>query len=189
MASPVSIGDALLIGGLAYRLGCAFTSGRKSAPREFQEVENQLYSLSAALGLLDNGRTMDSDGYALDMNPSSALYLQTGGNYNGDNVLGLMIQNCEETLKHLESIVEKYTTIRPVSGPTEPRAENNGTHKSPRRKWQRDIKRNWKQIKWTAKGGDLATLRSQLTIHMNSLSLVVGVINKYLPLPVSDSAT
>jgi hypothetical protein len=48
MASPFSFGDAYQLSRLALKLGKAFTKGRKSAPTEFREVENQLYSLSAA---------------------------------------------------------------------------------------------------------------------------------------------
>lgn len=172
MASPVSIGDALLMGQLAYRLGRAFTSGRKSAPKEFREVENQLYSLSAVLRLLSNRQVVDSDGYALNMDLSLAPRLQIKGDYHSDDILGLMIQNCQETLKHLESIVEKYSAIRESS------KENRGARKSLGRKWRRELTDNWKKIMWTTEGGDLGTLRSQLTVHTNSLNLVVGIINK-----------
>lgn len=173
MASPVSIGDALLIGRLAYQLGCAFTSGRKSAPKEFREIENQLYSLSTALRLLNNGRAVDTDGYALNLDLSSAPRLQINGDYHNDDILGLMIQNCQETLKHLESIVEKYSVIR------DPPKEDLGARKPLAMKWKRELRENWRKIMWTTEGGDLGTLRSQLTVHTNSLNLVVGIINKY----------
>lgn len=52
MSMPVSIGDILLLSKIAYQIGVAFTSGRKSAPREFAEVENQLFALSTALEVL-----------------------------------------------------------------------------------------------------------------------------------------
>ncbi len=52
MASPVSIGDLMMLSSLAWRIGSAFTSGRAGAPAEFQEVENELISLKTALGVL-----------------------------------------------------------------------------------------------------------------------------------------
>ncbi|KAF7533247.1 hypothetical protein G7Z17_g13540 [Cylindrodendrum hubeiense] len=61
MTSPISIGDAYLLAKLALKLGHAFTKGRKSAPAEFREVENQLYSLSAALSALKDVRTPSQD--------------------------------------------------------------------------------------------------------------------------------
>ncbi|KAI1204995.1 uncharacterized protein F4807DRAFT_454253 [Annulohypoxylon truncatum] len=44
-----SIGDVVMMAQIAWKLAQAFTKGRKSAPAEFCEVENQLYSLSATL--------------------------------------------------------------------------------------------------------------------------------------------
>jgi hypothetical protein len=57
MAMPVSISDAILLFKMACRLDNAFTSRRKSALAEFQEVENQLYSLSKALEILVEHKT------------------------------------------------------------------------------------------------------------------------------------
>lgn len=42
----------MLLSQLAWKIGCAFTSGRQSAPAEFQEVENELTSLTKAITLL-----------------------------------------------------------------------------------------------------------------------------------------
>ena len=42
----------MLLSQLAWKIGCAFTSGRSSAPTEFQEVENELTSLTKAITLL-----------------------------------------------------------------------------------------------------------------------------------------
>lgn len=52
MASPVSIGDLMMLSSLAWKIGSAFTSGRAGAPAEFQEVENELQSLKTSLGVL-----------------------------------------------------------------------------------------------------------------------------------------
>ncbi|EPS45885.1 hypothetical protein H072_232 [Dactylellina haptotyla CBS 200.50] len=165
MASPVSIGDAFLLAKLALVLGQAFTTGRKSAPAEFQEVESQLYSISTALSALDvackNGSialNVDSSGL-----PSS---LESQRN-KADDALVSMLQGCQDMLKHLESVVEKYSSIN------EP--EKRDISKT--RKWTSELKKNWKKVWWTTEGGDLAALRRSLAIHLNCLNLALGVIN------------
>ncbi|EGD98295.1 hypothetical protein TESG_05674 [Trichophyton tonsurans CBS 112818] len=172
MASPISVGDAYLMGKLAFQLGRAFTKGRKSAPAEFREVENQLYSLSAALQAF---KTASRDGSAsLRVDVSS---LPTGSRKQDetaddeddeDDVLAQVLRSCEQTLAHLESIVQKYGSIG------RPRVQDAG---QPRfRRWNDGLKHAWKTISWTTEGGDLATLRSNLTVHTNSLNLLLGVI-------------
>jgi hypothetical protein len=44
---------------LAWKLGCAFTSGRSGAPAEFRGVESELTSLTKAITLLSE--TLDRD--------------------------------------------------------------------------------------------------------------------------------
>jgi hypothetical protein len=167
MTSPVSIGDAYLMGTLALRLGRAFTKGRKSAPAEFREVENQLYSLSAALCSLKDANTGDKASVSVEASrlprvPEERLV-------GGDDIISLMLRNCEETLKHLEALVDKYSCMG------KPRSSEAPLLK----RWSRDLRDNWKKIAWTTEGGDLTTLRSQLTVHVNSLNLVLGVVVKY----------
>ncbi|KAK4145156.1 uncharacterized protein C8A04DRAFT_27161 [Dichotomopilus funicola] len=166
MSSPISIGDAYLMARLAFKLGRAFTKGRKSAPDEFREVENQLYSLSAALSALSEEQTSASAALNIDTSrlPSVTRGLQVN---NGGDVLMVMLSSCQETLKHLEHLVEKYSSIRE---PRDPAA-------STRQRWRRELRDIWRTIEWTTEGGDLATLRSQLTVHTNSLSLILAVVN------------
>jgi hypothetical protein len=52
MSFRISIGDILMISGLAYRIGKTLMTGRKSALGEFNEVQNQLFAISNALKLL-----------------------------------------------------------------------------------------------------------------------------------------
>ena len=63
MGSPLSVGDAMLLGSLAWKIGCAFTSGRSGAPSEFREVENELQSLQDSLSTLAD--TLGDDGSIL----------------------------------------------------------------------------------------------------------------------------
>ena len=39
----------MLLSSLAWKIGCAFTSGRSGAPSEFREVEDELISLQTSL--------------------------------------------------------------------------------------------------------------------------------------------
>ena len=48
-----------MLSSLAWKVGCAFTSGRAGAPARFQEVENELESLKASIGTLVD--TLDED--------------------------------------------------------------------------------------------------------------------------------
>jgi hypothetical protein len=171
MTSPIGFSDAYLLSTLAFKLGKAFTKGRKSAPAEFREVENQLYSLSAALQAF-RAESQDAP-MSIPVEASSLprpSHLRDG---EAQEILGHVIESCNQTLKHLEAIVEKYSIIG------KPKDQD---PKKPRfRKWNDNIKHGWKTIWWTTEGGDLATLRSNLTIHTNSLNLLLGVIVKYDP--------
>jgi hypothetical protein len=168
MASPVSFGDAYLMGSLAFRLGRTFTKGRKSAPTEFREVENQLYSLSAALCALKDANTSEIASVSIEASRLPRVPEQR--HVDGDDIISSMLRNCEETLRHLEALVNKYSCIGTPRNSEVPLFK----------RWSRDLKDNWKKIAWTTEGGDLATLRSQLTVHVNSLNLVLGVVVKYV---------
>ncbi len=143
---------------IAKTIAQAFTTGRKSAPAEFREVENQLYSLSAALAAFQGSSARGID------RPGTAAQGGLGGRTITD-----MLQNCNETLKHLEKIVQKYSVV----------TEEQDPKKSLIRRWSQDIVKNYRKIAWTTEAGDLATLRSQLMVHTNSLDLVLGIIIKY----------
>ncbi|KAL2843777.1 hypothetical protein BJX68DRAFT_269953 [Aspergillus pseudodeflectus] len=116
MASPFKVEDIYLLGHLAIELGNAFSKGRKSAPLEFREVENQLYSLRAALQALRNeirdGPTVTS----LEGPIPSGI---TGA--QDEDVVGRIVESCNETLKHLDTVIKKYsvlgksTSISPLS--------------------------------------------------------------------------
>jgi len=167
MASPVSIGDVIMLSKLAFRLGHAFTSGRKSAPAEFQEVQNQLYSLSKALEFLVTHKTTHSGDDSNSCENTAATCRQEIDQH--DEFLGQLIINCRKTLSHLESLVDKYSEL--TSDCEEPGSIG-------RKKWRTEMKDNWKRIRWTIEGGNLDELRGNLAVHINSLNLAVSAINK-----------
>lgn len=169
MTSPLSIGDALLLAKIAFRIGQALTTGRKSAPAELREVESQLYSLSAALTALTEARESESSSPLL-VDPSKLPEtVPSCFKVNQDIVLG-MLDSCRQTLSHLESVVQKYSIIGTAPDPGQPLP-------LPKR-WSRRLKADWKKIEWTTEGGDLAALKADLTIQTNSLNLILGVVIK-----------
>ncbi|GFF41900.1 hypothetical protein IFM58399_06425 [Aspergillus lentulus] len=150
MAFQISIGDVLMLSKLAWDISQAFTSGRKSAPAEFQEVQNQLSSLTHALESL-----------------KSLSRVSTGQDNEGPvSSIAPILQNCRFTLEHLDALVKKYMII-----------ENDGSGDSEKKRWREEIRKNWKKVRWTREGGDLTRLQHNLGVHINSLNLTIAVLN------------
>ncbi|KAK4142502.1 uncharacterized protein C8A04DRAFT_13220 [Dichotomopilus funicola] len=174
MASPISFGDAVAIAKIAYRIAHAFTQGSKSAPAEFREVENQLYSLSTALSALQDDNKNNNNN---NKNAITDGTTPTGSSSTDttpiDPSLAVILENCAETLKHLEKIVEKYGVVAPKGKSCN---NSDGSAKSRFQKWSGELVKNYRKIAWTTEAGDLAALRSQLLVHTNSLNLVLGTI-------------
>ncbi|GAB1317040.1 Fungal N-terminal domain-containing protein [Madurella fahalii] len=167
MASPVSIGDVIAMVKLAKTIAQAFTKGRKSAPAEFREVENQLYSLSTALAAFEDAH--DSSGQLATLTATTQR--------NGGQTVAGMLNNCHETLKQLEKIVSKYGAITEEQDPGKSRIQ----------RWSQELVRNYKKIAWTTEAGDLSTLRSQLMVHTNSLELILGILINSRTMKIEES--
>lgn len=163
MALPVSIGDAILLAKIAFRLGQAFTSGRKSAPAEFTEIQNLLYTLSNSLELLSRSlseKSVSQHAYGGD---------GEGGEGGGvDSVAVQIIRKCRGTLSHLDALVAKYMEIQPAGD----------TGDTGERRWKDEIRKNWKRVLWTKEGEDVGKLKLTLIAHINGLNLAVSVDNK-----------
>lgn len=157
MASPISIGDAIELSRIAYKVGQAFTSGRKSAPAEFAEIQNLLYTLSNALNLV-----------AKDA-PRSVCAIATELGDSENAVLLQIIANCRSTLEHLESLVANYTELD---------LKTEQANQGGPRGWKDNIKRNWKKVIWTKEGGGIDKLKTTLTAHVDGLNLAVSAFNK-----------
>jgi hypothetical protein len=168
MASPVSFGDAVAMSKIAWRIAHAFTKGRTSAPAEFREVENQLYSLSAALAAFKDVCGTDAAAVAIDPSRLPARFHDEKQDRHGGHTVSRILDSCGETLAHLEKIVDEYAV---VAAPT-----TKDPAKSRLQRWTADLVKNYKKIAWTTEAGDLAALRSQLMVHTNSLDLVLGII-------------
>jgi hypothetical protein len=165
LPSPLSIGDIILLSQIAYGLAHAFSSGRKSAPAEFQEVQNQLYTLGSALGFLAKHPKPLSDS-GVGGKETVEEQKEAG---EQDDILERMISNCRGTLSHLEMLVNKYMEI-------DPNAKD--LAQTGLRRWQQDMKRNWKKIRWTTEGGDLDKLRKDLAVHINGLNLALSAMHR-----------
>jgi hypothetical protein len=166
MELSFGIGDAFLMSKLAWNVAQVLTKGRKSAPREFHELEDQLYSLVAALTALknafDNQDTPNSTG-GNSMPQTDLLEEEALG-----ETLKKVLASCGGTLKHLEETMKKYGAM------VEPQDVNETTMG----KWAKVLAKDYKKIAWTTEKGNLDSLRSQITIHTNSLDLILGVISK-----------
>ncbi|KAI1141305.1 hypothetical protein F5Y05DRAFT_256899 [Hypoxylon sp. FL0543] len=160
MTFTPSIGDVVIMTQIAWKLAQAFTKGRKSAPAEFIEVENQLYSLTAALEAIRKAQARG------DLAIGTTLISPKGDDELHDHeTVNNILQNCLQTLKHLQGIVTKYSVI---TQPTASSIHGLGS-------WNQYVIKNWRKIEWTTEKGDISTLRNRIMMHTNSLNLLLGV--------------
>jgi hypothetical protein len=156
MSFRISLEDILRLSGLAYTIGKALTTGRKLAPDEFQEVQNQLFAISNALKVLST---------TLQENVSK--YAEEAGRQEEDEILSQMVENCQSTLEHFNRVLQRYPELRPDS-------EEKLADESTRKRWRRELKENIKKIKWTTEGTGLGRLRQDLATHVNALNLAIA---------------
>jgi hypothetical protein len=162
MSLPVSVGDAILLAQIAWGIGQAFTSGRKSAPAEFAEIHDLLFTLTEALKVLardlpDNNQVSQAE--RADRSEDEVA--------EADNaLLAQMIMNCRSTLTHLKAMVDEYMVMDDKTGQKD------------QKKWKDEVKKNWKKLLWTREGGDIVKLKTTLTAHINGLNLALSAINK-----------
>jgi hypothetical protein len=161
MSLPISVGDAILLSQIALKIGRAFTSGRKSAPAEFSEVQDLLFGLSEALKLL--AKDLPDDALS---STSGRSEIEQRAVDDEASLLCQMILNCRSTLTHLKTLVDKYMIL-----------DTKNTDQSEKR-WKEELVKNWKKILWTKEGGDIVKLKTTLTTHINCLNLAVSAINK-----------
>lgn len=154
LASPLSVGDAILLATIAYDVGKAFSSGAKSAPAEFAEVQSLLFSIGDALDLV--GKTYE--GRATQGVPEETVTKLDG-----------ILRNCQTVLKSLEHFVDKYSVLD-SSQPA-----NLGSKSA--RLWKKDILKNFKKVAWTTEGEGIIKLKQTLTAHVQALNLAMTAMN------------
>jgi hypothetical protein len=148
MAMTPSIGDILMLSQTAWRIGRAFTQGKKSAPAEFAEVEREADGLSEALQLV--AETLNSDGSILDKAEDTTKAAVT-----------TILDSAQRTLSDLESFVARYRIIKPQTG---------------ERAWSELVLTNYKTLKWTTEGGDITALRDMLNMHTSTINLTMQAL-------------
>jgi hypothetical protein len=148
MAMTPSIGDILMLSQTAWRIGRAFTQGKKSAPAEFAEVEREADGLSEALQLV--AETLNSDGSILDKAEDTTKSAVT-----------TILDSAQRTLSDLESFVARYRIIKPQTG---------------ERAWSELVLANYKTLKWTTEGGDITSLRDMLNMHTSTINLTMQAL-------------
>lgn len=154
LASPLSVGDAILLASIAYDIGKAFSSGAKSAPAEFAEVQSLLFSIGDALALV--GQTLQ--GRTQQNVPEETLAKLDG-----------ILKNCHSVLKSLKLFVDEYSSLDP--------SQSTASGGRGIRVWKKEIIKNFKKVKWTTEGEGIAKLKQSLMAHVQSLNLALTVMN------------
>ncbi|KAK4539810.1 hypothetical protein LTR36_010344 [Oleoguttula mirabilis] len=152
---PLSIGDILMLSQTAWKIGRAFTQGKKSAPSEFNEVEREANGLSEALKLV--AETLHTDGSILSQaEPETRV------------AVSVILESARKTLSDLESFVERYQVIK--------KRVTNGGGFVVERSWSEVVMANYKTFQWTTEGGDISELRNMLQMHTNTINLVMQAL-------------
>lgn len=154
LPSPLSIGDAILLANIAYKVGKAFSTGAKSAPAEFAEVQSLLFSIGDALDLF--GKTIAG-------RHEQEVPEETVSKLDG------ILRNCQSVLKSLDCFVDKYSVL------DSSQASNSSANGA--RVWKRDILKCFKKVAWTTEGEGIVELKQTLTAHVQALNLAVTALN------------
>jgi hypothetical protein len=150
---PLSVGDILMLSQTAWKIGRAFTQGKRSAPSDFAEVEREANGLSEALKLV--AETLHENGSILSQaEPETRAAVST------------ILESARKTLSDLESFVERYQVIK--------KKETNGGFVV-ERSWSDVVLANYRTFKWTTEGGDIVELRNMLQMHTNTINLTMQV--------------
>ena len=157
MSMTPSIGDILMLSQLAWKIGCAFTVGKKGAPSQFAEVEQELKNLATTTTLLANSLQEDD----------SLLARSDEKTRDG---LAKILACCSQSLSSLEAFVDQYQEVR----------KPNEAGGAVRRSWKSVLIKNYKTIIWTTEGGNIQSLRSILALHTQSLSLAMQALQRYV---------
>ncbi|KAF2231912.1 hypothetical protein EV356DRAFT_535084 [Viridothelium virens] len=152
-----SIGDILMLSQIAWKIGRAFSSGRRSSPAEFKEIESELNALSKSL------KSFAETLFAEDEN----ILSQAGK--RAQNGVAIILLSCQQTLQDLESLVEQYQVIR--------RTETSGGY-TVDRSWSELVLTNFGQMMWTTEGGSIHSLKTMLHMHTSTISVTVQALQE-----------
>lgn len=185
MTSVLNIGDILMLSQLAWKIGRAFTAGRKGAPAEFLEVETEVSGLAKALKMLAETLFADNSGDATEQaygngedvdgrrssgtgeGEGSGMLARAGAETRGG--VEVILQSCRQTLRDLESLVEQYQVIR--------KHRTSGGF-SIERSWSDLALSAYKKMLWTAEGGNIQALRNMLHMHTSTITLTMQALQR-----------
>lgn len=124
----------MLLGSLAWKIGCAFKSGSKGAPSEFHEVENELQSLQASFSALADA--LGEDGSILSRADDRT---QEG--------LRRIVSSCSEVSVHPMAIARpselmRVTDFEEFRGPCQPISRATEERWDPSSRWSPSLENN-----------------------------------------------
>jgi hypothetical protein len=150
MTGIPSIGDLLLLSQLAWRIGCAFTAGRPSAPPEFHEVENELKTLTKSLDIL--AEALDDDNNILARGDDR---VKVGVNK--------VLSHCGQCLEDLNVFVTKYQDVK------RPASEVSARGIQGAKTWKPTLLENWRSVWWTTEGGSIQSVFYLSSCYLGSM--------------------
>ncbi|KAK6335470.1 hypothetical protein TWF696_002243 [Orbilia brochopaga] len=174
MAMPIQLGDVVALANMCYAIAQAFGSGRKAAPVEFREVQNELYGLGQMLDLLRN--SVESGA----ITTSSMVPSPTS---QASQCIARMVANCQNTVDSLKDFAVKYA---PLAGLEFIEARSGVTVKRAPSTSKQKLKRNWKRLMWTTEVSTIQGIRDQISIHVQSITAVVSLVNTHATIDLKN---
>lgn len=141
----------------AWKIGRAFSSGRRSSPAEFKDIESELNALSRSLKSFAETLFAEDDNILLQADRRT----QSG--------VAVILLSCQQTLQDLESLVEQYQVIR--------RTETRGGY-TVDRSWSELVLTNFGKMMWTTEGGNIQSLKTMLHMHTSTISVTVQALQE-----------
>jgi hypothetical protein len=159
MESIPSIGDVLMLSQVAWRAGRAFTGGnRKTSPREFLDVEDELNRLSKSLKALAESLFSDE----------TESFVSQADRHSQEGVAAIFL-SCKRTLDDLESYIEHNQVIR--------KNKTLGGY-TIERSWSNLVLSNYRNMMWTAEGGSIYNLRDMLAMHGATIAMLRSILER-----------
>ncbi|EPS43992.1 hypothetical protein H072_2014 [Dactylellina haptotyla CBS 200.50] len=171
MAMPIQIGDVIALANMCYGIAQAFGSGRKAAPVEFREVQNELYGLGQMLELLKN--SVESGAI---VTTTYTQFGQPSPTHQASQSIARMVANCQTTVGHLKEFARKYAPLAGVQFIEDDTGVRVRKLSSTSRQ---KLLLNWKRIKWVAESSNIQGIRDQISIHVQSITAVVSLVNTH----------
>jgi hypothetical protein len=160
MAVIPSIGDILMLSQVAWKIGRAFTAGRKGAPPEFLEVEMEINGLAKALKLLAEAMFADSD----DL-------LSKQADEETKHGVATILTSCQRTVNDLDSLVDQYQVTK--------KHRTTGGF-AIERSWSDLVLTQYKTMLWTTEGegGNIKNLQDMLHMHTSTITLITQALQR-----------